>query len=150
MTNNLWYWSQPISKIKPTSSINEGIARAMNRTVTYELWHHILWHLEERKMRKLHKMIDGLLKKNPRNPFYQCHHCIPQQANTRLWKDTKMHQLLLHLGHISIWIFSLSKDQTSKQKTRMEKRFTSIDGYNSYILIVDKITRYHWVFLTKT
>jgi hypothetical protein len=27
---------------------------------------------------------------------------------------------------------------------------TSIDGYNSYLLIIDKATRYTWVFLAKT
>jgi malate synthase len=27
---------------------------------------------------------------------------------------------------------------------------TSIDGYNSYLLIVDRATRYTWVFLART
>jgi hypothetical protein len=27
---------------------------------------------------------------------------------------------------------------------------TSLDGYNSYIVIVDRATRYTWVFLSKT
>ena len=27
---------------------------------------------------------------------------------------------------------------------------TSIDGYNSYLIIVDRVTRYIWIFLTKS
>jgi hypothetical protein len=39
----------------------------------------------------------------------------------------------------------------SKYRTKDEdgQMVTSLDGYNSYLLIIDRATRYMWVFLSK-
>jgi hypothetical protein len=36
------------------------------------------------------------------------------------------------------------------QKDEIGKRITSIDGYNSYLLIIDRKSRYTWIMLSKT
>ena len=54
------------------------------------------------------------------------------------------------LVNISTWISDLCvvKKYTIKQETG--HTITSKDGYNSYLIIVDRATRYTWIFLTKT
>ena len=54
--------------------------------------------------------------------------------------------LMLFLVIIFTWILVLCVTAISN-KSKKEKTITSIDGYNSYLIIVDRSTRYTWIFL---
>ena len=46
--------------------------------------------------------------------------------------------------------FGFVRGSGYRLKTDDNKTVTSIDGYNSYLIIVDRVTRYMWTFLTSS
>ena len=46
--------------------------------------------------------------------------------------------------------FGFGRGGGYRLKTDNNKTITSIDGYNSYLIIVDQVTRYMWIFLTSS
>ena len=43
-----------------------------------------------------------------------------------------------------------SSEEFRKTNLKTDRIVESFDGYTSYLLVVDKATRYAWIFLTKT
>ena len=48
----------------------------------------------------------------------------------------------LYFGFVRGFSYSISKEN--------QPTITNIDGYNSYLIIVNRITRYVWIFLTSS
>ena len=44
--------------------------------------------------------------------------------------------------------FGFVRGSEYKLKNETGSSITSIDGFNSYLIIVDRVTRYMWIFLT--
>ena len=165
MENILWYsqeWYQevPVHMEQRIRSKRWEVVRKLSKVVEYELWHQRLGHPGKRVMSQIHKSVKGDPKLKG-NYFYKC-------ASYFYWKlcerntDEKYSRVLCNEEDESV---SYPPDQKGKhfsmdlefvrgsdfsEKTSEGKTITSIDGYNSYLIIVDKSSRNMFTFLTKS
>ena len=177
--NNLWYHDIPHSTDKANISqlIHPKINR-LHSAARHELWHQRLIHPGERCMTEIHKHVDGIDMPLKGNCFYRCAACLqgkPKKKNrgpsSSLKHARKRNKQARNIPspppepindnddiiiknaipgqyfHMDFGFVRGSK-YTIKQETG--HTITSKDGYNSYLVIVDRATRYTWIFLTKT
>ena len=165
-SNDLWYHVQP-----STSSHNKASINKMSAAATYELWHQRLAHAGTTVMSNLHQHATGVPKLNS-NAFYRCAACMSgklttkrpyyQQKNKSTKKpptqrtddfDTEYIQGApgqhFHIDFGFVRGYEDDVDQTSTKAKKKSLINTSIDGHNCYVIIIDRITRYTWVFLSK-
>jgi hypothetical protein len=154
--------------------------RRINNATMYELVHARLGHPGTRVMTALHKHVEGIPKLTipPLYRCGTCvlvnatKRAITHQEVTRIHTYTKNMEGAAHTENTEN---DTSADHTEAkhddsaqpgQRFHMDMGFmrgtmyaqrdidrnlvTSIDGYNSYLLIVDRATRYTWVFLART
>ncbi len=171
MENNLWHhYLHPIKS--PTSStINKSIATVKRLTdmAAYELWHHRLGHPGQKTMSIIHDHAIGVPKLR-RNQFYSCAACLtgkfkkshigevksyqhdhaepdePDPTNPQSFENTTDYKIGQHL-HMD---FGFVRGSEYCKIDNDGKLVTSIDNYRSYLLVIDKASRYIWIFLTKT
>lgn len=72
--------------------------------------------------------------------------CIP----IRLPDTSPLLQQKLQTGQCFQMDFGFVRSKNWVMKTEEGKTITSIDGFNSYLLVIDRATRYLWVYLTKS
>jgi hypothetical protein len=162
----------------PTSEIVPMIQRLTN-TAIYELMHARMGHPGEKAMLCLHNITDGVPKlKKP--PLFRCATCtyvnltkraITQQAlleqasllqpspfasTSDVLQETGSHSNKASSSNSLLPGQMFHMDMGFVRGTKYGHRdedghlVTSLDGYNSYLVIVDRATRYTWVFLCKT
>ena len=93
-------------------------------------------------MSNLHKMPDDLPILFPRNPFYQCPHYMPINQ-THYYEGCKNAPAIFTTGAQLYMDFGFVRGPDFSTEDENDKILTSIDGYNSYLLIVDETSRYH-------
>jgi hypothetical protein len=148
----------------------------MTQAAQYELYHQRFGHPGHRTMSILHKHVDDVPILQG-NAFYKCASCIqakckhrsiqhhPQQHTSMKWwddnwksPDVQTHTTLTN-NNSEIEIlpgqhfhmdFGFMNGSGFQNKDHEGRTITCIDGYRSYLLIIDKASRYTWVFLTKT
>lgn len=152
----------------------------LNKTALHELWHQRLIHPGKQCMRTIHKHVDGIDESLVGNCFYSCAACMhgkPRKSNryppchekhNRKKYRTNKHKIPpsscqpdvtveddLHIPNSSPgqhfhmdFGFVRGSKYTIKQDDN--PTVTSKDGYNSYLIIVDRASRYSWIFLTKS
>jgi len=115
-------------------------------------------------MSMVHHRVEGIPKLT-RPPLFQCQACMlakvtkravhaqNQKDTSRSHKDSaaqpiKENERLAPGTHFHM---DMGFVRGSKYRTKDEdgQMVTSLDGYNSYLLIIDRATRYMWVFLSK-
>ena len=162
--NDLWYHDQ--TSVGDTSS---PTIKHLSNAATYELWHQRTAHAGTNTLETLHKHVLGVpaLKGNA---FYRCPSCMSgklctkrsigkpttskgatsQQQNQKLTPSTKAttETNMLPGQHFAM-DFGFVRGSDYNHKTSDGKTITSIDGMNSYLSIIDRATRYMWVFVTK-
>jgi len=152
--NKLWYVNQPVhSSIHHTAivNVNTSIHNAIiSRTKVYndyEVWHHHLGHHSESSMKSIAKFTTDAPPLHRKYPYFKC----------PCWQDSKMIQMLkgyatdahrLSTGNIFQIHFGFIRGPDDDTTTK-ENIVSSFDGYTSYLLVVDKSSRYTWVFLTE-
>jgi transposase InsO family protein len=159
--NNLWFHyncgvsQKEKEKLDPKLKV---IVQTLSEGTSYELWHHRLGHPGEKVMDLIHHHVKGVPKLK-KNHFYSCAACLAKNI------------LKVHIGEQKEYVKSIKKDSSLlnskpgehlhmdfgflqgsdwKKKDSDGRTVTSIDGYRSYLLIIDRATRYIWIFLTKT
>jgi dUTP pyrophosphatase len=154
MENRLWYHylhhdtSMPpmTAKVRKMSSLSE-----------YELWHHRLGHPSSAVLEKMHKYARGVPKL--RTPdFYNCQLCTlgkirkDSSTSTRSTKKSTPIQPTerIHPGQHLHMDFGFVRGSAFSKKDKHGCTITSIDGFRSYLIIVDRATHYKWLFLTTT
>ena len=161
MDNGLWF-----HHYQHTEKNNPRIKR-LNDACFSNLWHGRLAHVGNNVTHNIHHHVKGIDRPIKQNMFHKCGSCLPNKMSKHPHEHNNKH----HTKMIMIKLPDDSPDNTSdaikgvagqnfhmdfgfvrgsKYRIKQENHptVTSIDGYNSYLLIVDKKTRYLWLFLT--
>ena len=126
-------------------------AGKLNATTLYELWHQRTTHSGKNVMEALHKCVDGVppnLSKC-RHGLYRCA-CCQQAKSTNSTGNTTEEPKATVPGERFQMDFGFIKALDSESKEKIKGLIESYDGYNSYLLIIDKKTRYIWIFLSSS
>ena len=156
--NNLWFhYLDQITdqEYKQIGTSTKAVVRTLTNGAAYELWHNRLGHPGTHIMDIIHKHVDGIPKLK-RNKFYSCAACMSSKFRKRHIGPTKRIALpdptpkaSIEKGqHINIDFGFVRGSDWSKKDTD-GKLVTSIDGYRSYCLMIDRASRYIWIVLTK-
>ena len=157
--NNLWYHYITVPTTDTIDKINrsEGaVINTMTRNTEYELWHNRLGHPGEKVMSLIHKHVLGVptLRKHD---FHRCEACmaakmkkVPIGKSSKVVRQPISEEMPSEPGQHLHMDFGFVRGSDWAEKDDDGKLITSIDKYRSYLLIIDRATRYIWVFLTKT
>ena len=130
--------------------------RKLSSQSEFELWHHRMGHPNSVVLSKMHKYARGIPKL--REPeFYKCQSCslckIRKDSSTKsraTMKNSVQPKEKYHVGQHLHMDFGFLRGSAFSAKNKDGKLITSIDGFRSYLIIVDRATRYKWIFLTTT
>jgi hypothetical protein len=155
--NNLWfhYLDQvTASEYERIGKEASAVVRTLTNGAAYELWHNRLGHPGETIMSRIHEHVIGVPKLK-KNKFYSCAACMsakfkkvhigPTKTMTKTATDKTESEPGQHL-HLDFG-FVCGSDWAKKDNDG--KLVTSMDGFRSYCLIIDRATRYIWIVLTK-
>mmetsp|Transcript_23363 Transcript_23363/g.33516 ORF Transcript_23363/g.33516 Transcript_23363/m.33516 type:complete len:1554 (+) Transcript_23363:3270-7931(+) len=176
--NGLWFYEtsgfNDYHTIRSMDGNNE-IIRRMSKAAEHELWHARLAHPGETTSKDIHKHVKGcpVLRGNA---FYKCGCCMQEKMKHRSFPEIT-HSPVRNVARPSTPPAldpnpdlcpireQFEKDLLPGQMFQIDtgfvrgtgfsaedpdgRRVTSMDGYNSYLLIVDRATRRHWLFLRK-
>ena len=131
------------------------------------LWHGRLGYAGNNVMDNIHKHVIGIDKSLRRNPFYRCPFCLPNKMYKRSLKKTARKKTRspsqvptqnqcrdpLHdednikgeSGQHFHMDFGFVRGSEYKLKSETGSTITFIDGFNSYIIIIDRATRCMWI-----
>ncbi len=170
-TNNLWYHAPP-SATSQDDPKKGSVASRLSDAQAYQLWHGRMMHPGTNKMESLHLHCKGVSKLRG-NAFYKCPSCMsaklsikkplraagrrqpikpkdieikPPDIDDDLFDDIYMPDALP--GQHFHMDFGFVRGKEFVSKSEEGRTITSTDGYNSYLIIVDRKTRYTWGFLT--
>jgi hypothetical protein len=175
--NGLWYYhSDNATDYNPDNPthIHTPIVNRLNAAGLYELFHARMGHPGQKTMYELHKHLDGIPKLK-QHPMFKCATCLQTKATKRaltakaVTDALQQGQLASDTPPVGDNDMPPSNDSTTGckpgERFHMDMGFvrgtqfsykdedgwlvTSLDGYNSYLIVVDRATRYTWVFLTR-
>ena len=173
-TNRLWYVQQSLLDcINPaykhsqnTPTKDTPIIRKLSAAVMHELWHQRLCHPGKTVTENIHLTAEGVpMLAKGRHELYKCRACERSkmqsvskskqvQSNDKIQQPSvpsRISQLQAKVpGQLFHMDFGFVRGSDYKRKDKSGKLITSIDGYRSYLIIVDSATGYMWVLLTKT
>ena len=169
-TNDLWYHS--LHTLMPDEEDTAKL-RPLSVAAKYELWHQRTAHAGSNVLDQLHKHAQGVPQLRG-NAFYRCPSCLSGKLCTKrhIGKPTpskgalrpNLHPTppsvptaiptsstpkILPGQHFSM-DFGFVRGSAYNMKTEDGTTVTSIYGMNSYLSIIDRATRYMWVFPTKS
>jgi hypothetical protein len=168
--NGLWYYEYDDYKdYHDTSMSSRPAINRLTNQGTYELMHARLGHPGTKVMSMLHLDATGIPKLT-QPPLFCCHTCLMANANKRAVPQRTNKPCLSAKtvtptdDHVTIHpptgntilpgtVFQMDMGFVCGTKYRMKDMdggmVTSLDGYNSYLIVVDRATRFTWVFLSK-
>ena len=156
--NDLWYHSTPSSSTDIKAKVNR-----ISSAASYELWHQRTGHAGKSVLQYLHQHAHGVPKLRG-NAFYRCPSCMSGKLCTRKFGKSSAKASLLQdtappmVGepgqhfHIDFGFVrgedntEITNPTTTRHRAPIVK---SIDGYNCYVIVVDRVSRYTWIFLSK-
>ena len=160
--NDLWYHDSSSIGTHNNARINK-----LNSAARYELWHQRTAHAGESALANLHKHVTGVPPLQG-NAFYRCPSCMSGKLSTKRAIGKGQHKPKIprpsidtpadtdddiHLPHAQPGQhfhidFGFVRGSDFNYKNNKGSTITSIDGMNSYLAIVDRATRYTWIFTT--
>lgn len=160
--NGLWFSSNYDHTDIQSECIKSNytpLTRRLSSSGTYELIHARMGHLGEKAMCTLHLHADGIPKLQ-KPTYFKCLTCMLSKS----YKQPIPAQTGVKTGHGTRTTLASDTRDTPGCHFHMDMGFicgskyshkredghlvTSLDGYNSYLLIIDRATRYLWVFLS--
>ena len=160
MENNLWFhYLSPVTTHdhhKFQSSFN-SIVKTLSDGANYELWHHRLGHPGHKIMEKISKHVIGVPKLKA-NKFYSCSSCNSakfrkQHIGPKKRSTPKVPSLdsTFEVGQHLHADFGFVRGKDWSRRTENDNKLvTSMDNYRGYCLVIDRKSRYVWIFLSKT
>jgi deoxyuridine 5'-triphosphate nucleotidohydrolase len=169
--NDLWFHKE--STLGRTNQMQQPKINRISNAAKYELWHQRLCHPGISTMESIHKHVIGIPKLKG-NSFYRCPSCMsgklcnkrsigkspitktigstkpPSQATVETTKneeDTIYIPNALPGQHFHM-DFGFVRGSDFNYKNDEGKTLTSKDGKKAYLAIIDRSTRYTWIFLT--
>lgn len=170
--NNLWYYiNDDMNDYSPVGAISTPTIRRLTNNTMYQLMHARLGHPGERVMQDVHKHAEGIPRlKKP--PLFKCPSCTLVNATKRAVTQqevyTALEQVALplqtgppdpppsitkqeELEPGQVFQMDMGFVRSTKYKHQEDGHLvTSMDGYNGYLVVVDRATRYTWLFLSRT
>ncbi len=132
--------------------------RHLTQGAQCKLYHQRLGHPGERAMKTIHLHVDGIPKLKA-NAFYKCASCLHAKMKQRAFNHTQSgtpsrtitaDEDKVECGQSFNVDYGFMKGSGYCSKDEEGRTITSGDGYRAYCLIVDRSSRYTWLFLTKT
>ena len=139
--------------------------KILTNRASYELWHNRLGHPSQHVMENIHKYADGVPRLK-HNDLWKCASCAQGKFRKKPigQKQRSSHQppspkpppqppppsVSLSPGQALHMDYAFVRGTGWKSKDETGTTITSLDGFRSYLLIVDKATRYRWIFLFRT
>lgn len=166
--NDLWYHNMFHTEHNTLDDFKRNNVRVNNLSdaASFELWHQRLAHPGESVMNTIHKHVQGVPKLRG-NAFWKCPSCMSSKIHKRSFKlkqsqqnkevdtirCTTMKSLPMYTGQHWSMDFGFMRGSAFKS-TEIDNdksiTITSKDGFNSYLIIVERNTRFTWVFLTSS
>ena len=159
-----------------TTAENIKSIKRLNKAAEYELWHQRLGHCSNETLLIMHQHAKGIPTMTGRNGFYRCASCMRGKMTKKAYhrnkhkhrkhkpkhknneptsdsdiKDKEVDDIYMPKalpGQHFHMDFGFVRGSNYKVKDSDGKTLTSIDGKNSYLLIVDRATRYLWIYLS--
>ena len=157
--NNLWHhYLEAITTDEYTALGKQttAVVNSLNQNAMYHLWHHRLGHPSHKILSKAHENCIGIPKLHLPS-FFNCNTCNsskfrrkhigPTKGKT---KDTSTTTDTAVVGQHLHVDFGFVRGSDYSRKDEKGKLITSIDGYRSYCLVIDRASRYITIILTKT
>ena len=116
-----------------------------------ELWAARFGHCEESQLHVLPKNATGLPPTFRAHPLRFIDHKV--RATIRKCRSRKVATKATKPGqcfYVDFGFMRASTTDYSRPTPTTDRVVTSIDGFNSYLLVVDKFSRYMWIFLCKS
>ena len=162
--NDLWYHEPPSQTTDEKATINK-----ISTAATYELWHQRTGHASSHALQVLHQHAKGVPKLKG-NAFYKCPSCMTGKLATKrsLASRKKLKCIPIppqdqdenplqgepgqhyHMDFGFVRAKENSLDITKRNIKNPGKITTSIDGFKCYLIVIDRVTRYTWIFLSTT
>ncbi len=166
--NDLWFHEpHTIGPVLDCPKLN----RLLSNAARYELWHQRTAHSGQKTMEILHNHADGVPKLKG-NAFYRCPSCMSGKLATKqpIGVKSKKHQRPVEPtdrppdeddkdemylpeaqpGQHLHMDFGFVRGSDFNDKTNSGQTVTSIDGKRAYLAIIDRSSRYMWVFITSS
>ena len=168
MKNNLWFHHLHVQdndphSTKPKSQIR-SVVRSMTYNARYELWHHRLGHPGKSITEKFPHSVIGVPPLRPPK-FHACGSCLRSKfhnkslkekptnvtgTNTTISSNNEEDLNTISIGQFLHMDYGFVRGSDYTARDNDGKLVTSIDKYRAYLLIIDRKSRYIWIFLTKT
>jgi dUTP pyrophosphatase len=156
-SNNLWFHHIDQVTEKEYQYIGaqvKAVVNTLNTTALYQIWHQRLGHPGHKIMQEASKHCKGIpTMKRPQ--FFSCNTCNSSKFRKQHIGKTKMstqstspiikNEVGQHL-HID---FGFVRGSDYAVKDEQGKLTTSIDGFRSYCLVIDRASRHISIILTK-
>ena len=173
--DNLWFHKQAEQPTSVRQSKGSVVINRLTDAQAYQLWHERLCHPGKTCMSCIHHHVKGIPQLRG-NAFWRCPSCMASKLSIKQphrksslrkpatakdiklkWADEEHEKLeddiyMPHAlpGQHYHMDFGFVRGRGYMEKTKEGRTITSMDGYNSYLLIIDRATRYTWTFLTGT
>ena len=158
--NQLWFISQPTRSLINKSESSEmfydsnpdrAYAGRLSSSAMWTLWHQRTMHAGDKVMEALPHCVDGVPKHlaSCKNHFQKCN-CCSRTQSVKPSGNIVEEQKTSRAGQRFHFDFGFIRSEDFSEKNKRGNIITSYDGYNSYLIAVDKHTRYMWIFLSKT
>ena len=167
--NDLWFHTSINSKPAqyPTSDKTNNkkgsVVQTLSDAAQYELWHQRCGHRGQRTLQILHNHAIGVPSLKG-NAFWKCPSCLPNKLAIKIDHSKKNKQVTINPdtrnddivlkstlpGQHFHMDFGFVRGSGFSHETIDGRTVTSIDGFNSYLIVVDRCTRFTWIFLTTT
>ena len=140
------------------------MVHALNVPATYELWHHCLGHPGKTITERFHDNTIGVPVLRS-NSFHVCGSCLRSKFHSRSIKrqpttiptkqthtniKTPIEKQQTFIGQHFHMDYGFVRGFDWNRKDNDGKLVTSVDKFRSYLIIIDRHTRYIWIYLTKT
>jgi len=162
LMNGLWYATQSLldcvhpdyNEWNHTPEVLTPIIRRLSKAALHELWHQRLCHPGETVTKNIARTSEGVPNlSHGRNEFYKCETCM----RAKMRKSNKSHlncdsrdSTVRGPGQMFHMDFGFVRGSDFKQKESDGKIITSKDGYNSYLVVVDRYSSYTWIMLSRS
>lgn len=146
LKNGLWYTYQ--YPYNPDECYDKPIIRALSGEASHELWHQRLGHPGSKVTENIAKCVEGVPTfQKGRNHFYACNSCTKAKMQ-RLPKQPSPPTPIKNFGQQFHVDFGFVRGSDFRTTDGLGRIVTSINGYNSYLSIIDSYTRYQWIYLS--
>ena len=125
---------------------SNALVQKVTGSTLHNLWHHHLCHIGKFATDNVDKLADSVPCLLARNPFFSCQNCSDGKTTTKnkVYSKDPNRATKICGRFIMDYGFVRGNDTIKSEDGLL---ITSKDGYNYYLMIINKYSRYMWLFL---